>query len=188
MFLIFDENNRNVRSKQFIVLCSFIVPVFISFVRFERDIIELWSTSHNINEFRRAVTLTEYWILWILWMNTIWSMYFTIIMRSREMGLIYKYEYIAKVEHHIVILIESQNGNIMNKQQNKWQMTMWHENNKNEFNDEVKLCYDIHHLPIFMPISNIRHSTFYIYLYTMKMVATIIIIISQFHLSVDWLR
>lgn len=42
------------------------------------------------------------------------------------------------IEHHIVILIESQNGNMMNKQQNKWQMTMWHEKYKNEFNDELK--------------------------------------------------
>lgn len=76
------------------------------------------------------------------------------------------------IKHHIVILIESQYVNIMNKKQNKWQMTMWHDKHKNEFNNEMKLRYDIHHLPIFMLISDIWYSTFHIYLQT-KMVASL---------------
>lgn len=91
------------------------------------------------------------------------------------------------IEHHIVILMESQNGNIMNKQQNRWQMTMWHEKHKHEFNDEVKVRYDIHHLPIFMLISDIRAFNI-LYLSAHNENGNIIIIISQFHLSVDWLR
>lgn len=83
--------------------------------------------------------------------------------------------------------MESQNGNIMNKQQNKWQMTMWHEKHKNEFNDEVEVRYDIHHSPITMLISDIRAFDI-LYLSAHDENGSIIIIISQFHLSVDWLR